>query len=163
MRRDLYRVAYSWCHDTHFAEDLTQETIAKALRSVGQLKEDNALEGWVFTIMTNIWRDHFRQQRNMMDIEDMVDLPSEEASPEEHYAENDLVRRVRAAIAKLPPNQRQVLTLVDLEEFSYAEAAETLGIPVGTVMSRLCRARQALRDQLQAPLLTVIHGARRKP
>jgi RNA polymerase sigma-70 factor (ECF subfamily) len=58
------------------------------------------------------------------------------------------VARVRAAVARLPVGQRQVLTLVDLEEFSYAEVGEILGIPIGTVMSRLCRGRRALRDDL---------------
>jgi DNA-directed RNA polymerase specialized sigma24 family protein len=56
--------------------------------------------------------------------------------------------RVRAAVARLPVGQRQTLTLVDLEEFSYAEVGEILGIPIGTVMSRLCRGRRALRDEL---------------
>jgi len=70
-------------------------------------------------------------------------------SPEEKRASAELVGRVRRAVAALPLGQRQVVTLVDLEECSYSEAAEILAIPVGTVMSRLCRARQALKAVLE--------------
>jgi RNA polymerase sigma-70 factor (ECF subfamily) len=65
------------------------------------------------------------------------------------HAESELIGRVRRAVATLPMGQRQVVSLVDLEELSYTEAAEALAIPIGTVMSRLCRARQALRVLLQ--------------
>ena len=72
-------------------------------------------------------------------------------TPDTAHDRLETVNRVRAAVARLPVGQRQVVTLVDLEEFSYAEVAATLGIPIGTVMSRLCRARLALRDQLRQP------------
>ncbi len=71
------------------------------------------------------------------------------ATPEDEHAQSQIVSRVREAIANLPIGQRQVLMLVDLEEFSYTEVATVLAIPIGTVMSRLCRARQALKTLLQ--------------
>jgi RNA polymerase sigma-70 factor (ECF subfamily) len=102
--------------------------------------------------MANCWRDHLRALRPMTD----VDALDEECfccdeTPDAAYDRRETVNRVRAAVARLPVGQRQVVTLVDLEEFSYAEVAATLGIPIGTVMSRLCRARLALRDQLRQP------------
>jgi RNA polymerase sigma-70 factor (ECF subfamily) len=75
-------------------------------------------------------------------------MPGTAPTPEDERATAEIVARVRAAIARLPLGQRQVVTLVDLEELSYAEVALALGIPIGTVMSRLCRARATLRDTL---------------
>lgn len=78
-----------------------------------------------------------------------MELPTADPTPEQQHAETELVARVRRAVAALPLGQRQVVTLVDLEEMSYSAAAQALDIPVGTVMSRLNRARIALRDLLQ--------------
>jgi len=146
----LYRVAYSWCHDAALADDLVQETLSKALKNAGQLRDPEMLSSWLFTILTNCWRDHFRQFREMEDIEDLEDFRHAHAiTPEDEHAQTQIVARVRGAVATLPLGQRQVLTLVDLEEFSYVEVAAILSIPVGTVMSRLCRARRALKELLQ--------------
>ena len=148
----LYRLAYSWCHDAALADDLVQETLYKALKKSGQLRDIEALEGWLFRILANCWHDHLRQRRSTVDIDDLDDMeemPFENRpTPEDMHGEKQLVARVRSAIERLPLGQRQVLTLVDLEEFSYSETAEILDIPVGTVMSRICRARQALKQQL---------------
>lgn len=145
-RTRLYRLAYSWCHDPALADDLAQETLEKALKKSGQLRDPAALETWLFSIMTNCWRDHFRRSRDMLDIDD---LPLEhEVTPEHEQHQHQVVSGVRSAIATLPLGQRQVLTLVDLEGCSYIEVANILGVPVGTVMSRLCRARRALKESL---------------
>ncbi|GAB3630150.1 hypothetical protein GCM10027419_50070 [Pandoraea terrae] len=131
------------------AEDLVQETLSKALRKSSQLRDLKALDGWLFSILTNCWRDHFRKHVDMEDIDEIDELNlASDLTPEDACAQNEVVNRVRAAVAALPPGQRQVLTLVDLEEFSYSEVAEILDIPVGTVMSRLSRARQALTTKL---------------
>ena len=156
IRPRLYRVAYAWCHDRHLADDLVQETVAKALRNARQLKEIGSLEVWVFSILNNCWRDVFRRRHPTVDVEELSDTLSDDASPEEKCVVNDMVSRVRKAIAELPMGQRQVITLVDLEEFTYGEAAQALAIPIGTVMSRLCRARQELRVNLQEPVLKVV-------
>lgn len=120
----------------------------KGLKSVHQLKDEAVLEAWLFSILHNCWRDHFRRMHPQADIEEIMELPTDDPTPEQHHAESELVGRVRRAVAVLPLGQRQVVTLVDLEEFSYGAAAQALGIPVGTVMSRLSRARVALRDLL---------------
>ena len=145
-RPRLYRVAYSWCHDPALADDLTQETLAKALRYSGQLRDPNAVHTWLFSILTNCWRDHFRRSRDMVDIDDIAFV--DEITPEINQDRAEVIGRVRAAITTLPMGQRQVLTLVDLEGLSYIEVAQVLSVPIGTVMSRLCRARRALKERL---------------
>lgn len=148
-RSRLYRVAYSWGHDAALADDLVQETLSKALKNAGQLRDPELMHSWLFSILTNCWRDHFRRQHDMEDIDQIEDFRCvHETTPEDIHAQSQVVARVRGAVAGLPLGQRQVVTLVDLEEFSYAEVAAILEIPVGTVMSRLCRARQALKQAL---------------
>lgn len=150
-RDRLFRLAYSWCHNRALADDLTQEALAKAIAKAGQLRDWEALDSWLFGILANCLNDHYRSQREVFDIESVEErfLVSEGHGPEEEYLQSEAVRRIRAAIAELPIGQRQVVTLVDLEELSYAEVASILEIPVGTVMSRLCRARQALKELLR--------------
>ena len=145
-RTRLYRVAYSWCHDSHLAEDLTQDTLTKALKNMGQLQNPKAFDSWLFTILSNCWRDHLRRHRDMADV-DEIDMP-DSVTPEHHRDQHDMVKNVRHHISLLPQAQRQVITLVDLEGFSYAQVAEIIEVPVGTVMSRLARARQRLANAL---------------
>ena len=142
----LYRVAYAWGHDADLASDLVQETMAKALQKVSQLREPEKLDSWLFGIMTNCWRDHFRRQRDFVDIND-VNLVAEE-TPEGLHHRQDVIEQVRHAVSRLSEGQRHVVTLVDLEGFSYTEVSNILGIPVGTVMSRLSRARSHLAQML---------------
>ncbi len=149
-RTRLYRVAYSWCHNAALADDLVQDTLSKALKNAGQLRDQEMLNSWLFRILHNCWCDHFRHNREMVDIDEIEDFQYVYAStPEDAHAQKQIVGRVRDAVAKLPLGQRQVLTLVDLEEFSYAEVASILDLPAGTVMSRLCRARRMLKELLQ--------------
>lgn len=149
-RASLFRAGYAWTHDRALADDLAQETLARALAHAGQLRDPERLRSWLFGILANCWRDHLRAVRPGVDIDTVEDQCfSADPTPEEAYDRKAVVARVRAAVALLPVGQRQVITLVDLEEFSYGEVAAILGIPIGTVMSRLCRARLALRDRLQ--------------
>jgi len=142
----LYRTAFAWGHDPDLAADMTQEAITKALKRVNQLRDANKLDSWLFGILINCWRDHFRQQRDTVDI-DNVEL-THTNSPEHAQHTQDIVQSVRRSISRLPESQRQVVTLVNLEGFSYTEVAEILNIPVGTVMSRLSRARSTLANYL---------------
>ena len=146
IRPNLYRVAYSWSHNAALADDLVQETLVKALKNTSQLRDPELLNGWVFTILANCWRDHFRKHREMEDIDELEDYRcATQTTPEDDHSRSQVVSRVRDAVAKLPMAQRQVLTLVDLEEFAYIDVAAILAIPIGTVMSRLSRARQELK------------------
>lgn len=145
-RSRLYRVAYAWCHNSHLADDLVQETMLQAMKSAASLRNIEAIDSWMFSILTNCWRGHLRSRREVQEF-DENEFYSDSNTEQEHQ-QQETVSRVRGAVAKLPQGQREVLTLVDLEGFSYAEVAEILSIPIGTVMSRLCRARQALKEQL---------------
>lgn len=151
LRPVLYRIAYAWCHDTTLADDLVQETLSRAWARRAQLRDESALKAWAVSIMHHCWLDHLRRRRDFDDVDALQDeLESGAESPEAHCSREQVVAGVRAAVARLPLGQRQVLTLVDLEEFGYAEVARILDIPVGTVMSRLSRARAALRGLLDA-------------
>ncbi len=148
IRPRLYRTAFAWTHDRALAEDLTHETLVKALQGARHLRDLKALDAWLFRIMTNCRHDHFRKQAATDDIDnhELID----EQTPETQSGARELVRMVRAAVQALPETHRQTLTLVDLEGFSYVETAAILGVPVGTVMSRLSRARARLRGLLTA-------------
>ncbi len=146
QRAKLYRVAYAWSRNPALADDLVQETLTKALQKSSQLRDPDAGEAWLFTILNNCFRDHFRRLRDTDDI-DNVTLISE-GTPEDDNVQLETVQKVRNAVAGLSQDKRQVVTLVDLEGFSYIEVANILGIPVGTVMSRLCRARNILKSEL---------------
>lgn len=147
VRPRLFRTAFAWCRDRNLAEDLAQETLAKALTKAGQLKSMDALEGWLFRIMANLWRDHVRRDRPMDSMED-VDVRTEE-TPEELNSQQQTVVRVRRALGELPENYRIALALVDIEGFSYSESAVIMDVPVGTVMSRLSRGRKQLARLLK--------------
>lgn len=151
QRERLYRLAWSWCHDQHLAEDLVQEAQTRALTKLDSLRDENRLAVWVTRIMANLFRDHYRRQREEtgQDLE-----PVNEETPEEAADRSQLVQRTREAIATLKDDHRQIITLVDLAGFSYADTATILDVPVGTVMSRLSRARANLRDRLQQ-----LHGS----
>jgi RNA polymerase sigma-70 factor (ECF subfamily) len=145
-RGRLYRMAYAWTHNAALADDLAQETLAKALRKTGQLRDPAAIDAWLFSILSNCFKDHLRRDRETDGL-DGVDM-SHNDSPERLHGRRQVVARVRDAVAVLSAGQRQVLTLIDLEGFAYAEVADILEVPIGTVMSRLCRARAALKELL---------------
>jgi RNA polymerase sigma-70 factor (ECF subfamily) len=148
-REMLYRLAYAWCHDAPLADDLAQEALVRALAREAQLRDPERQKSWLCAILANCLADHHRRRRMHEGIDALENAEADARSrPEESAAAAELARRVRAEVARLPLGQRQVLTLVDLEGFSYAEVGEILEVPIGTVMSRLCRARQALREPL---------------
>lgn len=147
-REKMFRMAYAWSHNPHVAEDLTQQALVKALEKRSQLRDPEKLEQWVLRILANTLRDWHRRERKFEQLDDYQ--VAEDRGPQMQAAETEIVRRVRGAVARLPVAQRQVLTLVDLEGCSYADVATILDIPIGTVMSRLSRARQALKGHLDS-------------
>lgn len=150
----LYRIAYAWCHDPALADDLVQETLSRGWARRAQLREQAALKAWLVAIMNHCWLDHLRHRRDFENLEEWQDTleSSADHTPEATCNREQVIACVRSAVARLPLGQRQVLTLVDLEEFGYAEVAEILDIPVGTVMSRLSRARSGLRILLDTAM-----------
>jgi RNA polymerase sigma-70 factor (ECF subfamily) len=156
LRPQLYRVAYAWTHAEHLADDLVQETCLKALQKCNSLRDEKVFRSWCFTILANCWKDHLRRQRPEDDIDEIV-LTNDETL-EDYQHRNNVTHLVNKAIESLPMAQREIVTLIDLEGFSYAEVAGILDIPIGTVMSRLCRARKYLTGQLLDLRETVEHA-----
>lgn len=153
LRPVLYRIAYAWCHDAALSDDLVQETLSRAWARRAQLRDEAALKAWVVSIMHHCWLDHLRSRRDFDDVDELQDvLESGAETPEACCNREQVIACVRDAVARLPLGQRQVLTLVDLEEFGYAEVAGVLDIPVGTVMSRLSRARATLKTLLDVSM-----------
>lgn len=147
-RNKLYRIALAWCGDEMLADDLVQETITTGMKNYEQLRNESSMFGWICSIMRNNWYRHLRKQKNHDSIDDR--LPSAEKGPLGNCQEIDIVKQVRRAVAELTLEQRQVISLVDLGGLSYCEVAQSLDIPVGTVMSRLHRARNNLLKKLEA-------------
>lgn len=119
----------------------------RALQKQKQLKDEELLDRWVIRILANQWMDHVRRHTHDENIDDMEHTlcADEQLSPDRMHSRCEMIERVRNAVMRLPEMQRIVVTLVDLEEFTYQEVATTLDLPIGTVMSRLSRGRQALR------------------
>jgi len=146
LRPRLFRTILGMCGDAQQADDLVQEALEKALAGLHRLKQPDSLEAWVFSILTNCYRDQCRRHSREQSVQDWsgTSLPGAEEILD---TERD-VQRVRRAIGCLNLGQREVLMLVDIEGFAYAEVADILQIPMGTVMSRLNRARQRLKTLL---------------
>jgi RNA polymerase sigma-70 factor (ECF subfamily) len=160
LRDRLYRVALAWCGDKMLADDLVQETMKAGIINGAQLRDENRLSAWLYSILHNNWCQHLRKAKPQTELDDQ--LPSEGLEPLGACQELEVVERVRFAVASLPTDQRQVISLVDLEELSYCEVAQVLNIPIGTVMSRLHRARKQLLAKLDEPTLAPIPSPNRK-
>jgi RNA polymerase sigma-70 factor (ECF subfamily) len=153
LRPRLYRLAWSWCQNSDLADDLVQEALLKGLKNLGQLRDPAQLKSWLCRILSNVYIDHFRGQRNE-DGEEIEELATNSLDPEAKAYRDDLLARMLNGLGQLSPEHRQIVTLVDLMGMSYVEVSETLDIPIGTVMSRLNRARSQLRKQLIAQEIT---------
>jgi RNA polymerase sigma-70 factor, ECF subfamily len=147
----LRRYARALVGDRFAADDLVQDTLERAWAKFHLYRGGTDLRAWLFTVMHNVHVNRVRAQRPTDAI--TVDLP--EVAQAAVQGDSLMVRDMDRALAKLPDEQREVLLLVALEDLSYEEAARALGIPIGTVMSRLSRARERLRTaMLEAPSST---------
>ncbi|HWD22308.1 MAG TPA: sigma-70 family RNA polymerase sigma factor [Burkholderiales bacterium] len=137
----LRRYARALVGDRAAADDLVQDTLERAWAKLHLYRQGTDLRAWLFTVMHNVHVNRVRATRPMETLED--EMPELAQRP----AQGDglLVRDLDRAIARLPADQRAVLLLVTLEEMSYEDVARALAIPIGTVMSRLSRAREKLR------------------
>jgi RNA polymerase sigma-70 factor (ECF subfamily) len=143
----LRRYAIALAGNAAWADDLVQDCIEKALRQSSQLRDPRRLPGWTRRILYNLYIDEMRQRQSrgpQQDIMDMIDHPQLQVPGGEGMA-RDFVK----AMAGLNPEHREILLLVGLEDLSYREIAEELAVPIGTVMSRLARARERLRQLLE--------------
>ena len=157
----LYNFASWLVHNKSNAEDLVQETYLKALRSFASFQPGTNFRAWMFRILRNTFLSSRSTLDRRMTVEidsedDTPLLPATSATPESLLIERFQEDAVRNAIEQLPVIFREVLLLCDVEDASYREISEILSIPIGTVMSRLARARKAVRESVlsvpQAPL-----------
>lgn len=139
------RFAFSLCRDGADADDLVQATVERALRSWTQWQEGTRLDSWIFRIERNIWIDQARagQRRGR------VEAPADEGlsvgqDPRPGIEAGIDLARAMAALQTLPEEQREVVSLILIEGYGYREASQLLGLPIGTVSSRLVRGRTAL-------------------
>ena len=140
----LRRYAKALTGDVNRADDLVQDTLERALAKLDLWQPGSDLRAWLFTLMHNLFVNQIRIKRPQETVmEDALDEPVSGGQMEALAA-----RDIHAALARLPEEQREVLLLVGLEQFGYAEAAQVLGVPTGTVMSRLSRARERMRQML---------------
>ena len=140
----LRRYARALVGDRSAADDLVQDTLERAWAKFHLYRGGTDLRAWLFTVMHNVHVNRVRAQRPTDVITD--DLP--EVAQRAAQGDSLMVRDMDRALARLPEEQREVLLLVALEDMSYDEAARALGIPIGTVMSRLSRARERLRTTM---------------
>jgi len=155
----LYSYAMVLSRNHTEAEDLVQETYVRAIQAMGRLRAGSNMKSWLFTILRNIWFNQLRKRRNApqmveIEVEDGVVNSIVEPSKDSHdlYVRKMETEQVRAAIQELSVESREIILLREYEDLSYQEIASVLDCPVGTVMSRLGRARAKLRALLSETL-----------
>ena len=151
----LYSYAMVLSRNRAEAEDLVQETCLRALRNLSTLRSGGHVKSWLYTILRNVWLNQLRQRRSAPEMVEIdsdqgadSDPPDKTADPHTVYASKVEQEQVRAAIQQLPVEYREMIILREYEELSYQEIASVLSCPLGTVMSRLARARSRLGDLL---------------
>ena len=144
----LRRYARGLVSDPDRADDLVQDTLERAWSRLSMWQKRNELRAWMFGIMHNHFIDRVRAQRSRPEDSAGDALPDLPQRPQQ--TDGLEVRDLDRLLQRLPPEQREVLLLVSVEELSYQEVATVTGVPVGTVMSRLSRARARLRDEMAA-------------
>jgi RNA polymerase sigma-70 factor (ECF subfamily) len=151
----LYRGALRLTRNPEQAQDLVQDTYVRALRYQHSFEAGTNMKAWLFAIMRNLFWDRFKNaHKDDVSLDDVGDFPlydklkDSAQIPEAEVLDRLAAGEVVKAIEKLPPLHREVVLLVDVEGFAYKDAAQVLGIPIGTVMSRLHRARQQLQKSL---------------
>jgi RNA polymerase sigma-70 factor, ECF subfamily len=155
----LYNFARWLTQDTTEAEDLVQETFTKALRGFSSFQAGTNFRAWMYRILRNSFLSSKTGLKSTVAFDEEELEPAPDAStPETVLIEQANREMVQQALSELPGHFREILLLCEVEEMSYQEIADTLAIPAGTVMSRLSRARKALRGVLREKLQGGQHG-----
>lgn len=152
----LRRFARTLCHDADMADDLVQAACERALKAADSFVAGTRFDSWMYRIVQNLWIDRRRSSASRgphVDLDSALELPGSDGRRDTEAKLT--LAKVRGAIAELPEEQRLVLALVSIEGLSYRDAAEQLGVPLGTVMSRLSRAR--------GKLMALVAGTGAKP
>ncbi len=154
----VYSVAYRLMNDGASAGDVTQDTFIKAYQRINTFKGGN-FKAWLTRIASNLCYDELRRQKRRPqtyledmspeDSDDPVPIPSDDSTPEEVAQQSELQQAIQQCISALKDDQRTVLVLSDVQGMSYQEIADSISVQIGTVKSRLSRARLAVRNCLQ--------------
>ena len=154
----LYRVAVFLAKNDADAEDLVQETFARALAANEQFEPATNMKAWLTRILRNFFFDHYHQKQRWVSAEELSEpqsdywegLAAENPGPERTILTRELDDQITAVLKKIPEEFRTPIVLVDVGDFSYEEAAVILSCPIGTVRSRLSRGRKLMRKHLAA-------------
>lgn len=156
----LRRFSYALTGNLDEADDLVQETCARALSSAAQWQAGTRLDSWMYKIAQNLWYDRLRATKSRGEVVDVETAAGLAGSDGRDVTESQLTLQVVSqSIAKLPPDQQLVIACVCVDGLSYKDTAVVLGIPIGTVMSRLARARGALHEALTAGGSTLLQAS----
>lgn len=156
----LYRAAFHLVKGQDEAQDFVQETYVRALSSYEQFTPGTNMKAWLTRILYNFFFDQYHQKKRWVSVEEedsegwgksdyWEKVPTENPGPEGHILLNELNAKITDALRKIPEDFRMPVILVDMGDFSYAETAEIISCPVGTVRSRLSRGRRLLHKQLK--------------
>jgi RNA polymerase sigma-70 factor, ECF subfamily len=152
----LYNFAHWLARDRAEAEDLVQETYVKALRGFPSFQPGTNFRAWMYRILRNTFltsRTGLAATATVdLDVDEVADLPGSADDPEKILIDQAQQATLQIALEEIPTHHREILLLCEVEEMSYKEIAEVLSIPIGTVMSRLSRARGALRNCLKGKM-----------
>ncbi|MCF6317472.1 MAG: RNA polymerase sigma factor [Marinosulfonomonas sp.] len=155
---DLWRYAYALTRDRHMADDLVQDCAERALRKRDLWQQTGALKPWLMKMLLNLYKNQLRahsRRPHLVAIDDMHHDPAAPDALEQKLALSQTAR----AMGQLPEDQREALLLVVLGGVSYKQAAEALNVPLGTLMSRLGRARAKLREMMADAPTADLKGA----
>ena len=157
----LYRVAFHLAREPEDAQDLVQETYLRAITAYAQFTPETNMKAWLTRILYNLFFDHYHKKKKWISTEegyigekgtagDWEMISAENPGPEGHALISERNTKIADAIRKLPEDFRATIVLVDMGDFSYAEAAEILSCPVGTIRSRISRSRKLLHKYLNS-------------
>ncbi len=156
----IYNLSYQLTNSTEDAFDISQETFLKAYKSLGSFRGDCKFSTWLYKICNNVANDYLRSKQRKQTIsltvydeedekEEQLDIADEvNENPDEQLLKKERIEAVREAIAALSPDHREVIVLRDIEGYSYDEISEILDLEIGTVKSRINRARQIIKETL---------------
>lgn len=156
----LYRVAFHLASEPHEAEDLVQETYTRAISSYEQFNLGSNMKAWLTRILYNFFFDQYHEKKRWISVEDgfvggtdsldySETVPTGNPGPESYALTKELNAKITDALRTLPPDFRAPIVLIDMGDLSYAEAAEILSCPVGTIRSRISRGRKLLQKYLK--------------
>lgn len=154
----IINIAFGMLSDTEDAMDASQEVFINVYKSIHTFKENSSFSTWIYRICANVCKDFLRRRMRQAktvsiysageDEDDIMEIPDSSMSPEQTSEQKELQREIRRAMDSLTAEHKTVLVMCDIEGMSYEQMADVLNLPIGTVRSRINRARQALRKKV---------------